>query len=344
MPPSSLIFAVILAVWAAYLMQHWVSRRDHIATARSVDRFSEAMRVLERRHQRAGVDFSAPMPRSYAVSPARPAAPDVVVKHAQPTPAAAIDHGGVAGQSAKAAAVVPRRRPAARAPRSRGLILLVAAAVMVIATGLGMFAVLPWWTALIGVGVFAVTLFAVRISVRRAAHTSEGATPVARSGVARPGVARPGVAAGRTQAPVGTRRRMAQRRTDVRRSTAAAGGGAAAALAANVQAEAEELIEVVQEAVTAAVRPPSSALVYDVEAVEQVIAAVPAAEVNAAPAQPAPAPLPGTWQPVPVPPPTYTLKAKAHSRVLPSELPADGTIVSLEEEDEELPTAIRGLA
>ncbi|MGB5952796.1 MAG: hypothetical protein WBG57_09855, partial [Ornithinimicrobium sp.] len=100
MPPSSLIFAVILAIWAAYLMQHWVRRRDHIATARSVDRFSEAMRVLERRHQRAGVDFSTPVPRSYAVSPARPAAPDVVVKHAVPTAAAVGGHPGVAGQSA----------------------------------------------------------------------------------------------------------------------------------------------------------------------------------------------------------------------------------------------------
>ena len=49
MQPSSLIFLVIVAIWVAYLIQHWVSRREHLATARSVDRFSEAMRVLERR-------------------------------------------------------------------------------------------------------------------------------------------------------------------------------------------------------------------------------------------------------------------------------------------------------
>lgn len=47
--PSSLIFVVIVAVWVAYLIQHWVRRREHLATARSVDKFSEAMRVLERR-------------------------------------------------------------------------------------------------------------------------------------------------------------------------------------------------------------------------------------------------------------------------------------------------------
>ena len=49
MQPSSLIFFVIVAIWVAYLIQHWVRRREHLATARSVDRFSEAMRVLERR-------------------------------------------------------------------------------------------------------------------------------------------------------------------------------------------------------------------------------------------------------------------------------------------------------
>ena len=47
--PSSLIFLVLLGVWAAYFVQYWVRRRDHVATARSVEQFSEAMRVLERR-------------------------------------------------------------------------------------------------------------------------------------------------------------------------------------------------------------------------------------------------------------------------------------------------------
>ena len=47
--PSSLIFVVIIGIWALYLLQHWVRRREQVATSRSVDRFSEAMRVLERR-------------------------------------------------------------------------------------------------------------------------------------------------------------------------------------------------------------------------------------------------------------------------------------------------------
>ena len=56
--PSSLIFLVLIAIWAAYLLQHWVRRREHLATARSVDRFSDAMRVLERRSPLPDFDLS----------------------------------------------------------------------------------------------------------------------------------------------------------------------------------------------------------------------------------------------------------------------------------------------
>jgi hypothetical protein len=61
--PSSLIFVVIVGIWAVYLLQHWVRRREQLATSRSVDRFSEAMRVLERR---------APIPVALPVAQNRP--------------------------------------------------------------------------------------------------------------------------------------------------------------------------------------------------------------------------------------------------------------------------------
>uniref|UniRef100_UPI001E31B991 hypothetical protein n=1 Tax=Ornithinicoccus halotolerans TaxID=1748220 RepID=UPI001E31B991 len=141
MPASSLIFVVIIAVWAAFLLQHWIRRRDHVATAKSVDRFSEAMRVLERRQSLARMDLSRPVPRSYSVSPLRPAHPDVVVKRAD------------AGQSAP-----PKRRTPARPapPRGvpprwvatlRGATLLLAVAVSAAAVGLGLSPLLPWWVA-----------------------------------------------------------------------------------------------------------------------------------------------------------------------------------------------------
>lgn len=51
MQPSSLIFLVVIAIWAAFLVQHWLGRREHLSTARSMDRFSNAMRILDRAKQ-----------------------------------------------------------------------------------------------------------------------------------------------------------------------------------------------------------------------------------------------------------------------------------------------------
>jgi hypothetical protein len=67
--PSSLIFVVIVGIWAVYLLQHWVRRREQLATSRSIDRFSEAMRVLERR---APIPVALPpsQNRSYVVASA----------------------------------------------------------------------------------------------------------------------------------------------------------------------------------------------------------------------------------------------------------------------------------
>lgn len=88
MPPSSLIFLVVIAIWVAYLLQHWLKRRDHLATARSVDRFSEAMRVLDRTKSLADTNLGQAPVRSYAVTPARPHRAQVLVKRAEPLMAA----------------------------------------------------------------------------------------------------------------------------------------------------------------------------------------------------------------------------------------------------------------
>ncbi len=49
MSASSFILVVVIAIWAAYLLLYVTRRREHLATARSVDRFSAHMRVLQRR-------------------------------------------------------------------------------------------------------------------------------------------------------------------------------------------------------------------------------------------------------------------------------------------------------
>jgi hypothetical protein len=140
--PSSLVFLVLIGIWAAYLLQHWVRRREHLATARSVDRFSDAMRVLERRAALPELELSALPPRSYAVSPARPSRPEVVVKRSQtPAPKA---------PPAPTTAVRPTRifhvLAGVSARRLRGLTLLVSLSVAVVAVSLTLFSVLPWWS------------------------------------------------------------------------------------------------------------------------------------------------------------------------------------------------------
>jgi membrane protein implicated in regulation of membrane protease activity len=140
--PSGLIFLVIIAIWAAYLLQHWVRRREHLATARSVDRFSEAMRVLERRAPLLASDLSIPQPRSYSVTPARPSRSEVVVKRA---------HSPAPNVHARPAA--PLRSPrvvhaiaGVSARRIRGLSLLALLAMVVVVLPLAAFSVLSWWS------------------------------------------------------------------------------------------------------------------------------------------------------------------------------------------------------
>lgn len=345
MPPSSLIFAVIVAVWAAYVIQHWVHRREHVATARSVDRFSEAMRVLERRQRRPHVDLSEPTPRSYSVSLMRPAAPDVVIKRAHPSsprpvvtpPSAPTRHTG----ATRLPDATHRRMSVSR---MRGVGLVSAVAIFLVSLIAAATGLLTWWAVLIAAGVVAVAVVMVRRSVSRASVRRAASVRSVRPVRAAP------IPAGRRS----------------RRSMASAGGSAAAAFASNLHdeqltslplAKAAQPPVVVPAAPTAApaavIDAPTSVSaaiagstgVYDIDAIERGMAAVPDSGVNVPPVVAEPLE-PGTWAPVPVPPPTYTLKAKARPRPvraeLPTELPQDGFALSLEEEFEELPAAIRG--
>jgi len=177
--PSSLIFLVIIAIWAAYLLQHWVRRREHLATARSVDRFSDAMRVLERRAPQPETTLNAPQPRSYAVSPARPARPEVVVKRpqtsARPTPRPASPAPGMATSP------VPRRT-GSLGRRLRGLSFLGSLVVVVVAVPLAAFGVLAWWTVVAALATVVADLAWLRHAARteraRRRAASAGTRPV----------------------------------------------------------------------------------------------------------------------------------------------------------------------
>ena len=158
--PSSLIFLVIIAVWAAYFVQYWVRRREHLATAHSVDQFSETMRVLERRSPLPATDLSTPSRPSYAVSPARAVRAQVLVKRAETTtftmtPAGAVTPAAGSAPAFDASASnaraddghtwdVESAAPIRPARAVRGLTLLVALLAFVVALPLAGFGVIAW--------------------------------------------------------------------------------------------------------------------------------------------------------------------------------------------------------
>jgi hypothetical protein len=150
--PSSLIFLVLIAIWAAFLLQHWVRRREHLATARSVDRFSEAMRVLERRSPLPEYELSGPRPRSYNLSPARPSRPEVVVKRTHPLrPDAASAPTATGSDFTVTDAPVRSTRffrvlAGLSARRLRGLSLLAALCLLLVVSVSVVFSILAWWS------------------------------------------------------------------------------------------------------------------------------------------------------------------------------------------------------
>ncbi|WP_298889261.1 hypothetical protein [uncultured Serinicoccus sp.] len=337
---SSLIFVVILAVWAVYLVQHWVRRREHLATARSVDRFSEAMRVLERRRALPRPDVADQAPAAYTVSPLRPARPEVTVKRGGASPSPARQPAG-----ATAVGPTPAVRRARRAARLRAVALLTASVVMVALVSLGVSPVLGWWWSFAGVGVLGVTLLLVRRSARAGRQRRRPAVP-----------GRGAVPAGRTTADDGLGRRADSPPARAGRPATPAAADAGAPVSTTAQAQDSPLAAQARAAAgaVAAARParravdlePARPALFDIDEVEAGLAPAPTTPTAVADeASPADAGA-GSWSPTPVPPPTYTLKARAYRGApqAPSgsgQLPADGTEMALEEEFEDLPRVDR---
>jgi uncharacterized membrane protein len=330
-PVSSLIFVVIVAIWAAYLVQHWLRRREDAAAGRSVEGFSEAMRVLEKRPVVPPTDLRTPRPRSYSVVPARLARPTVDVKRAAPAgprrsplvarrSEEAAFEASLASQHAEAVSPEPReeqpeRRVSMTQRRLRALVLLSAIAWLPVSVTLTIRGVLLW----VSVPFAALTVVAVLFWLRteaqadrfRAAAT-RGVRRVRRAG--RSAVVEPTLSADDTQIIQGlvSEVRAASAGIGVARVEPAAARAAehavepAVSLDAVVEHVAHEVVA--HEVVTRDV-------VFDVQAVDT--GAVPTAA-----AQPEELPE-GSWSPVPVPKPTYTLKSKAETRYTEGGIPAD---------------------
>lgn len=314
MQPSSLVFLVIIAVWAAYFVQYWVRRREHLATARSVDQFSESMRVLERRSPLPASDLSAPQPRSYAVTPARVARPQVLVKRAEttasaPTPPAASSKTSLASASSPsmtAGSAVEDQAPRPAARWTRAVIMLGALATVLVAGTLVALAVVP-------LSVLAVPVLAVggaltwsradaqsrrraRTAARRAARPAAQPRAHADATPSRPAPARsaePTQVASLATEAAGTAVEVEVEIADAVPTPARVGG---------------ELYDV--QAVETGLRQPAAAAAPAAAPAES--AAWPVAVEPVLPARPLvdEDDIPLTWDPVPVPRPTYTMKAR----------------------------------
>ncbi|HEU4515508.1 MAG TPA: hypothetical protein VFR87_20540 [Nocardioidaceae bacterium] len=139
---SGIIFVVLALAWAVYLVPKALKHHDEMARTRSVDRFSTAMRVLARREP---VDNRN---ARLVVTPARTT--DRVVVPPLPLPS-----------------VAARRAAARAAARRRRHVLFALLGIDLVVAGLAAFAVLPWWSVAVPVGLTLLFLVLARTQVRR---------------------------------------------------------------------------------------------------------------------------------------------------------------------------------
>jgi hypothetical protein len=143
---SGLIFVALAVAWAAYLIPKALKHHEEVVRTRSVDKFSDSMRVLARREP---VDSR----KAELVVPGRPAAKVEAVQ------------GDSVVTSAEQLAA--RRRATNRAARRRRrvllLLLLANVAVVAVATA----HVISWWWAAAPAGLLLAWLVACRLMVRR---------------------------------------------------------------------------------------------------------------------------------------------------------------------------------
>lgn len=301
--PSSLIFVLLLGVWAAYFVNYLVRRRDHLSTARSVDQFSSAMRVLDRRDSAAPstpVAAEPSRPRAYAVHPARSAR--------------SAGAPGVTERVAPAAASRPVRsgRPQiSPSRRVRGITLLAVAAALLISLPLALFSVLAAWAPIVPLVALGASLAWVRSGVRAQASLTR-AHRRRQAELARLRTTAP------VTAPAARRGATVTRPAPAATTETAAQGATGATASAPVEPEAPVVVASVEA--TAVVEPTAAPVAAPV-------APQPAAEVMVPILDEDDMPL--TWDPVPVPRPTYTMKAMAPrpevepAEVTPTPAPAE---------------------
>ncbi|HYY09782.1 MAG TPA: hypothetical protein VE781_02530 [Kineosporiaceae bacterium] len=137
MRPSSFVFVAIVALWAAHLLPQWIRRRDSLGASRGEDRYSDALRVLERRRRRTV--------RGRSSAPLLPSIPVVT--------------GPAPGPSSALPAAAPALPAVARRRRS---VLAVLGAVTVLSVGGALAGVVPAGFAVVCVALLVLDVAALR--------------------------------------------------------------------------------------------------------------------------------------------------------------------------------------
>ena len=307
--PSSLIFLVIIGIWAAYFVQYWVRRREHLATIRSVDAFSETMRVLERRAPLPSLDHGGQAPRTYAVSPARAMRPQVTVKRAEAHIAPPVVEVEAQAEGNDMAQPVHTTMRPGRA--ARGIVVLVGLVGTIVFGVLAALGILMSWSFVVPLAMAGGGFAWLRSGVQSEIKSQRAARGRARRAAAR---ATSPVSASSPRGSSSVAARPAQQQpADVVASAPAA----------------ESVVEIVAASVPfdgagEVVASVSQAPAPDLSTPESVPFDVPVEVQPVATQQVAPLPeldeddIPLTWDPRPVPRPTYTMKARAPERPAPT--------------------------
>lgn len=341
--PSSLIFVAIIAIWAAFLVQHWVRRREALATARSVDRFSEAIRLLDRTPARVSAE-PRPDPQVYAAlaSPlvarsrvgggvgggagggaggarpalARPAAVSVSVSTGAVPGAARPGFARPAGSGSRTSPNRRRSRLALWGRRVRGVSFLGLFALVPVTVVLSALSVLRWTSVLVSI----VSLVLGLVMLRYAAVHERTLRKVGRSMVAAERSGQRAAVPAPRRPVVAPARRSVAAPASANPVVAPATPGAVTVTTAEVPVAGAAALTAEAMGSATAVNAPAHE-VAQAATVAVAEAGEPAGERASRRAAYARYSADGTWQPVAVPPPTYTLKARAaHPQPEPAEV------------------------
>lgn len=153
MDPSALIFVALAIAWAVYLIPKALEHHDTSDRARTVDRFSSALRVLARRD---AVSRKETRLVTHAETDTSPSMPRIM------TPAAPVDDSGILPAHS-----FVRRSAAARAARRRRRVALVLVLAHALVASLAVAQVCSWLSMLAPVGLLSLWLYACRRMVVR---------------------------------------------------------------------------------------------------------------------------------------------------------------------------------